>query len=101
MSGLMNMTSSWGDGPSEYYMGSGISEEDEDEIRSSSSTNDGRDSRAGDHDESTGLVRKVSIGKSGKPALKSVKMSGLMNKMKAKFSDKVKETKLAKLAKES
>ncbi|CAL8576151.1 hypothetical protein XPA_002044 [Xanthoria parietina] len=66
------MPSSWGDGPPDYYMGSGISEEDEDEIHSPSSTNDGRDSRAGDHDESTGLVRKVSIGKPGKPALKSV-----------------------------
>ncbi|KAL8892439.1 MAG: hypothetical protein Q9192_005615 [Flavoplaca navasiana] len=65
--------SSWGDGPPDYYMGSGISEEDEDEIHSPSSTNDGRESRAGDHDESTGLVRKVSIGKPGKPALKSVK----------------------------
>ncbi|KAL8784531.1 MAG: hypothetical protein Q9213_003879 [Squamulea squamosa] len=67
------MPSSWGDGPPEYYLGSGISEEDEDEIHSPSSTNDGRDSRVGDHDESTGLVRKVSIGKPGKPALKSVK----------------------------
>ncbi|KAL8925587.1 MAG: hypothetical protein Q9172_002157 [Xanthocarpia lactea] len=67
------MPKSWGDGPPEYYMGSGISEDDEDEINSSGSTNDGRDSRAGDHDESTGLVRKVSIGKPGKPALKSVK----------------------------
>ncbi|KAL8755758.1 MAG: hypothetical protein Q9199_003432 [Rusavskia elegans] len=67
------MPNSWGDGPPDYYMGSGISEEDEDEIQSPSSTNDGRDSRAGDHDESTGLVRKVSIGKPGKPALKSVK----------------------------
>ncbi|KAI4248394.1 MAG: hypothetical protein L6R40_000953 [Gallowayella cf. fulva] len=69
------MPSSWGDGPPEYYTGSGISEEDEDEIHSPSSTNDGRDSRAGDHDESTGLVRKVSIGKPGKPALKPVKDS--------------------------
>ncbi|KAL8839598.1 MAG: hypothetical protein Q9170_001702 [Blastenia crenularia] len=70
------MPTSWGDGPPEYYMGSGISEEDEDDVHSPSSTNDGRDSRAGDHDESTGLVRKVSIGKPGKPALKSVKGEG-------------------------
>ena len=70
------MPSSWGDGPPEYYMGSGISEEDEDDVHSPSSTNDGRDSRAGDHDESTGLVRKVSIGKPGKPSLKSVKGEG-------------------------
>lgn len=68
---------SWGDGPPEYYMGSGISEEDEDEVHSPSSTNDGRDSRAGDHDELTGLVRRVSIGKAGKPALKSVKTEGV------------------------
>ncbi|KAI4120523.1 MAG: hypothetical protein LQ338_006960 [Usnochroma carphineum] len=70
------MPSSWVDGPPEYYMGSGISEEDEDEVQSPSSTNDGRDSRAGDHDESTGLVRKVSIGRPGKPALKQVKGEG-------------------------
>ncbi|KAL8730571.1 MAG: hypothetical protein Q9181_004620 [Wetmoreana brouardii] len=67
------VASSWGDGPPEYYMGSGTSEEDEDSVRSPSSTTDGRDSRAGDHDESTNLVRKVSIGKPGKPALKTVK----------------------------
>ncbi|KAL8699654.1 MAG: hypothetical protein Q9201_005883 [Fulgogasparrea decipioides] len=67
------VASSWGDGPPEYYMGSGISEEDEDSVRSPSSTTDGRDSRAGDHDESTNLVRTVSIGKPGKPALKTVK----------------------------
>ncbi|KAI4185589.1 MAG: hypothetical protein L6R41_004035 [Letrouitia leprolyta] len=67
---------SWGDGPPEYYMGSGISEEDEEDVHSPSSTNDGRESRAGDHDESTGLVRKVSIGKPGKPALKSVRGEG-------------------------
>ncbi|KAL8810037.1 MAG: hypothetical protein Q9223_007835, partial [Gallowayella weberi] len=68
--------SSWVDGLPEYPMGSGISEEGDDDIHSPSSTNDGRDSRAGEHDESTGLVRKVSIGKAGKPALKSVKDSG-------------------------
>ncbi|KAL8930548.1 MAG: hypothetical protein Q9208_000732 [Pyrenodesmia sp. 3 TL-2023] len=70
------MPTSWADGPPEYYMGSGISEEDEDEVHSPSSTSDGRDSRAGDHDESTGLVGKVSIGKPGKPALKTVKGEG-------------------------
>ncbi|KAL8975386.1 MAG: hypothetical protein Q9197_000367 [Variospora fuerteventurae] len=68
------MPSSWDNGPPQYCIGSGISEEeDEDELHSPSSTTDGRDSRAGDHDESTGLVRKISIGKPGKPALKSVK----------------------------
>ncbi|KAL8710231.1 MAG: hypothetical protein Q9220_005162 [cf. Caloplaca sp. 1 TL-2023] len=64
---------SWGDGPPEYYMGSGIDEEEDDDIHSPSSTNDGRDPRTGVQDESTGLVRKVSIGKPGKPALKNVK----------------------------
>ncbi|KAI4209483.1 MAG: hypothetical protein LQ351_007614 [Letrouitia transgressa] len=64
---------SWGDGPPEYYMESGIDEEEDDDIQSPNSTNDGRESRSGDHDESTELVRKVSIGKPGKPALKSVK----------------------------
>ena len=59
---------SWGDGPPETYLDGGIDEEDEDGVGSS-----GRQSRAGDHDESTGLVRKVSIGKAGKPALKSIK----------------------------
>ncbi|KAI4117849.1 MAG: hypothetical protein LQ345_001998 [Seirophora villosa] len=73
------MPSSWGDGPPEYYMGSGISEEDEDEVHSPSSTTDRADSMAGDHDESTGLVRKVSIGKPGKPALKSIKGDGAMD----------------------
>ncbi|KAL8874013.1 MAG: hypothetical protein Q9174_000609 [Haloplaca sp. 1 TL-2023] len=67
------MPNSWGDGPAHQYMGSGISEEDEDDLQSPTSTIDGRDSRAGDHDESTNLVRKVSIGKPGKPALKSLK----------------------------
>ncbi|KAL8972501.1 MAG: hypothetical protein Q9183_000512 [Haloplaca sp. 2 TL-2023] len=66
---------SWGDSPPHHYMGSGISEEDEDDLQSPTSTIDGRDSRAGDHDESTNLVRKVSIGKPGKPALKSLKDS--------------------------
>lgn len=59
---------SWGDGPPENYLDGGIDEEDEDGVGSS-----GRQSRAGDHDESTGLVRKVSIGKAGKPALRSIK----------------------------
>ncbi|KAL8691042.1 MAG: hypothetical protein Q9218_003644 [Villophora microphyllina] len=67
------MPNSWGDGPPGYYMASGIDEEDEDSVQSPSSTIDGRESRAGDHDESTNLVRKVSIGKPGKPALKTVK----------------------------
>ena len=62
------MPASWGDGPPENYIDGGIDEEDEDGVGSS-----GRQSRAGDHDESTGLVRKVSIGKAGKPALRSIR----------------------------
>ncbi|CAF9930838.1 MAG: hypothetical protein HETSPECPRED_007724 [Heterodermia speciosa] len=59
---------SWGDGAPESYINDGIDEEDEDSINSG-----GRHSRAGDHDENTGLVRKVSIGKPGKPSLKNIK----------------------------
>ena len=62
------MPTSWGDGPPEYYMGDGIDEEDESE-----GGNSGRQSRSGDHDESTQLVRKVSLGKVGKPMLRSIK----------------------------
>ena len=62
------MPASWGDGAPDIYTEGGIEEEDEDGVGSS-----GRQSRAGDHDESTGLVRKVSIGRAGKPALKHIK----------------------------
>ncbi|KAL9576584.1 MAG: hypothetical protein Q9212_006979, partial [Teloschistes hypoglaucus] len=67
------LPASWADGPLGYDMGSGIEEEDEESVQSPSSTIDGRETRGGDHDESTNLVRKVSVGKPGKPALKSVK----------------------------
>ena len=59
---------SWGDGAPDSYINDGIDEEDEDSPNSSS-----RHSRAGDHDENTGLVRKVSIGKPGKPSLKHIR----------------------------
>ncbi|KAL8794736.1 MAG: hypothetical protein Q9195_002690 [Heterodermia aff. obscurata] len=59
---------SWGDGAPESYINDGIDEEDEDSINSG-----GHHSRAGDHDENTGLVRKVSIGKPGKPSLKNIR----------------------------
>ena len=59
---------SWGDGPPEYYMGEGIDEEDESEGGDSE-----RQSQIGDYDNSTGLVRQVSLGKVGKPKLRSVK----------------------------
>ena len=62
------MPASWGDGAPDFDAEGGIEEEDEDGVGSS-----GRQSRAGDHDESTGLVRKVSIGKAGKPELKQIK----------------------------
>ena len=59
---------SWGDGPPHSYMDEGIDEEDEESVNSG-----GRQSGAGDHDEDTGLVRKVSIGKPGKPSLKNIR----------------------------
>ena len=62
------MPTSWGDGPPEYYLGEGIDEEDESESGTS-----GRQSRAENPDESTGLVRQASIGKVGKPKLRSIK----------------------------
>ncbi|CAF9933221.1 hypothetical protein IMSHALPRED_009096 [Imshaugia aleurites] len=46
---------SWNDGPPEYYMGSGIDEEDEEDVPGG---NSGRGSSAGDHDDASGLVRK-------------------------------------------
>lgn len=49
------MPASWGDGPPEYYMGSGIDEEEEEDAPGG---NSGRGSSAGDHDDSSGLVRK-------------------------------------------
>ncbi|KAL8635754.1 MAG: hypothetical protein Q9228_006790 [Teloschistes exilis] len=68
------MPASWADGALGYDMSSGIEEEDEESVQSPSSTIDGRETRiGGDHDESMNLVRKVSVGKPGKPALKSVK----------------------------
>ncbi|KAL8664474.1 MAG: hypothetical protein Q9202_003024 [Teloschistes flavicans] len=67
------MPNSWAGGPPGYDMSSGIDEEDEDSVQSPSSTIDGRETRVGDHDESMNLVRKVSMGKPGKPALKTGK----------------------------
>lgn len=46
---------SWGDGPPEYYMGTGIDEEEEEDAPGA---NSGRGSSAGDHDDASGLVRK-------------------------------------------
>lgn len=54
--------------PANFGMDGDIEEEDEDGVGSS-----GRQSKAGDHDESTNLVRQVSIGKAGKPKLKQIK----------------------------
>ena len=56
---------SWGDGPPEYYMGSGIDEEEEEE--DAPGGNSGRASSAGDHDDASGLVRK-----GGKPRIVSL-----------------------------
>ena len=60
----------WVDGPAEFYLGDGVAEEEEDE----------RQSRGGDHDESTGLVRKVSLGKRHKPSLTTIRSSDELNK---------------------
>ena len=60
---------SWGDGPPDYYMGGGIDEEDEDHSQGGTS---GRGSSAGDHDDSSGLVRKGSQGKPHMPVLETV-----------------------------
>ncbi|KAL9068224.1 MAG: hypothetical protein Q9161_006357 [Pseudevernia consocians] len=46
---------SWGDGLPEYYMGTGIDEEEEEDAPGA---NSGRGSSAGDHDDASGLVRK-------------------------------------------
>lgn len=46
---------SWSDGPPEYYMGTGIDEEEEEDAPGA---NSGRGSSAGDHDDASGLVRK-------------------------------------------
>lgn len=46
---------SWVDGPPEYYMGTGIDEEEEEDAPGG---NSGRGSSAGDHDDASGLVRK-------------------------------------------
>ena len=52
------MPVSWEDGPPEYYMGSGIDEEEEEDAPG---VNSGRGSSAGDHDDASGLVRKGGI----------------------------------------
>ncbi|KAL9138223.1 MAG: hypothetical protein Q9175_000549 [Cornicularia normoerica] len=46
---------SWGDGPPEYYMGTGIDEEEEEDAPGG---NSGRGSSADDHDDASDLVRK-------------------------------------------
>lgn len=66
------MPTSWGEGSPDYYTGRSINEGDGDFVESPADEN-GRHSRASDHDDSSGLVRKVSIGKPGRPALMTVK----------------------------
>lgn len=65
------MPTSWGDGPPEYYLG-GTAGEEEEEVQEGE---DGREPRGGDHDESTGLVRKASLGKRHKPSLTTIRGS--------------------------
>ena len=64
------MPTSWGDGPPEYYMGDGIGDEDDYERFDG---DEGGQSRGGDHDENSNLVRKASLGKRHKPALTTIK----------------------------
>jgi hypothetical protein len=58
---------SWVDGPPEYYMTSYREEEEEDE------EDDVRDSRSTEPDDTTGLVRKASLGRQFKPSLTTVR----------------------------
>ena len=53
------MPESWGDGPPEYYMGSGIDEEDEDEedVGQHSGGSSGRQSKASDYTDQSHLVK--------------------------------------------
>ena len=60
---------SWADGPPEYYMGSGIDEEEE---TSTVGGNSGRASSAGDHDERSDLVRQGSKGRPKVTSLETV-----------------------------
>lgn len=66
------MPTSWGEGPPEYYPGRGINEGDGGFVEPLAGEN-GQHSRASDHEDSSGFVRKVSIGKPGRPALMTVK----------------------------
>ena len=61
----------WNDGPPEHALG----EEDDDPNEGE----DGRESRGGAHDESTGLVRKASLGKRHKPSLTTIRSSEALN----------------------
>ncbi|KAL9120647.1 MAG: hypothetical protein Q9187_002797 [Circinaria calcarea] len=65
------MPTSWGDGPPEYYLGETTGEEAEEVLGGEG----GRECRGGDHDESTGLVRKASLGKRHKPSLTTIRSS--------------------------
>ena len=75
----------WVDGPAEFYLGDGVAEEEEDVAE----FEDGRQSRGGDHHESTGLVRKVSLGKQHKPSLTTIRSSDELNKEDRVESDDV------------
>ena len=65
------MPTSWGDGPPEYYLGEGVGEQEEEVPEGEN----GREPRGSDHDESTGLVRKASLGKRHKPCLTTIRSS--------------------------
>lgn len=63
------MPTSWGDGPPDSY----VVDEDECEDDDIGDGVDGRSSGSGDHDESTSLVRKISLAKRQEPSLTNLK----------------------------
>ncbi|MCJ1474576.1 hypothetical protein MMC13_003235 [Lambiella insularis] len=68
------MPTSWGDDLPESYV---LDEDKDDEVGDGA---DSRSSRSGDHDESTSLVRKLSLGRRQKPLLTNLKGPDDINK---------------------
>ena len=70
---------SWADGPPGYYTEAYVEEEDDDDDDDHDDDHDderdGRQSRESEHDESSNLVRKASLGKQFKPTLTTVRSS--------------------------
>ena len=75
-----------GEGPTEYYLGDDAEEGDEDAPESEERL----PSQGTDHGESTGLVRKVSLGKRHKPSLTTIRSSDeLKRDQKVEFEDSI------------